>query len=221
VESFRDWGRDCWCPSGKDNTCNKRFGWKLGELPDGYDHKYVYTHLGYNLKPTDPQAAIGRRQLGKLPAFVEARRRNWQMLRTLLDPLSDVVGFQLPTHSTAWSDGGFAWDASGHRCDPSWFGFMVRVLPGCPVSRRDLAIALDESRVGNRMLFGGNLLRQPVFAQAHKSGSPALRIVGELAGADAIMNECLFVGVYPGLTAAMCERIADSIARAMGRSLRA
>ena len=219
VESFRDWGRDCWCPSGKDDTCNKRFGWQLGELPEGYDHKYIYTHLGYNLKPTDPQAAIGRRQLGKLPAFVEARRQNWQTLRTLLDPLSDVVGFQLPTHASAWADGGFAWDASGHRSDPSWFGFMVRVLPGCPVSRRDLAIALDESRIGNRMLFGGNLLRQPVFAQARKSGSPAVRIVGDLTGADSIMNECLFVGVYPGLTAAMCERIASSIARAVGRRL--
>jgi CDP-6-deoxy-D-xylo-4-hexulose-3-dehydrase len=221
VESFRDWGRDCWCPSGKDNTCNKRFGWQLGELPDGYDHKYVYTHLGYNLKPTDPQAAIGRRQLGKLPSFVEARRRNWQTLRTLLDPLSDVVGFQLPTHAASWTRNGFTWDGSGHRTDPSWFGFMVRVLPGCPVSRRDLAVALDDARVGNRMLFGGNLLRQPVFAQARKTGSPAVRIVGDLAGADAIMNECLFVGVYPGLTPAMCERIAHSIAKAVGRSLTA
>lgn len=219
VESFRDWGRDCWCPSGRDNTCNKRFGWQLGELPDGYDHKYIYSHLGYNLKPTDPQAAIGRRQLARLSAFVEARRRNWQTLRTLLEPLGDVLSFQLPTHATGWSPGGFSWDASGHRCDPSWFGFMIRVLPGCPVSRRDLAVALDAARVGNRMLFGGNLMRQPVFAQARKTGAPPLRVVGNLAGADAIMNDCLFVGVYPGLTPTMCRHIADAVATAVGRRL--
>lgn len=219
VESFRDWGRDCWCPSGKDNTCNKRFGWQLGELPDGYDHKYVYTHLGYNLKPTDPQAAIGRRQLGKLPGFVEARRRNWQVLRGLLEPLGDVLSFQLPTHATGWSRDGFSWDTSGHRCDPSWFGFMIRVLPGCPVSRRDLAVALDDARVGNRMLFGGNLIRQPVFAHARKTGSPAVRVVGDLTGADSIMNDCLFVGVYPGLTSAMCEHVAQAVAAALGRRL--
>ncbi len=216
VESFRDWGRDCWCPSGKDNTCSKRFGWQLGELPDGYDHKYVYTHLGYNLKPTDPQAAIGRRQLGKLPAFVEARRRHWDALRRLLEPLGDVLAFQLPTHATGWSPDGFTWDGSGHRCEPSWFGFMIRVLPVCPVSRRDLAVALDAARVGNRMLFGGNLIRQPVFAHARKTGSPTVRTVGDLAGADAIMNECLFVGVYPGLTPAMCEHMADAVKHAVG-----
>ena len=220
VESFRDWGRDCWCPSGKDNTCNKRFGWQLGELPEGYDHKYVYTHLGYNLKPTDPQAAIGRRQLTRLDSFVEARRRNWQLLRSLLEPLRDVLAFQLPTHATGWSQAGFTWDGSGHHCDPSWFGFMIRVRPGCPVSRRDLAVALDDARVGNRMLFGGNLLRQPVFSQARRAGAPHLRVVGDLAGADAIMNECLFVGVYPGLTSSMCNRIAEVVAAAVGRGER-
>jgi CDP-6-deoxy-D-xylo-4-hexulose-3-dehydrase len=217
VESHRDWGRDCWCPSGQDNTCNKRFGWRLGDLPEGYDHKYIYSHLGYNLKPTDPQAAIGRRQLSRLPAFVEGRRRHWQMLRERLDIFADVLDFQLPTHATGWSPDGFSWDGSGRRCDPSWFGFMIRVRPGCPVSRRDLAVSLDKARVGNRMLFGGNLVRQPVFAQAIATGSPRIRIVGNLAGADAIMNDCLFVGVYPGLTAEMIDYVANAVGAAIRR----
>jgi CDP-4-dehydro-6-deoxyglucose reductase, E1 len=212
VESFRDWGRDCWCPSGKDNTCNKRFGWQLAELPEGYDHKYIYTHLGYNLKPTDVQAAIGRKQLQKFPAFAAARRSNWHTLRTLLDPLSEWLDFQLPTHATAWTPDGFTWDSSGHQSDPSWFGFMIRVKAGSPVSRRDLAVSLDEAKIGNRMLFGGNLVRQPVFAQARKQQSFPIRIVGDLVGADAIMNETLFVGTYPGLREAACEFIAATIA---------
>jgi CDP-6-deoxy-D-xylo-4-hexulose-3-dehydrase len=212
VESFRDWGRDCWCPSGKDNTCNKRFGWQLGELPEGYDHKYIYTHLGYNLKPTDPQAAIGRKQLQKFPAFVASRRRNWQTLRELLDPLSEWLDFQLPTHATGWTRNGFAWDSTGHLCDPSWFGFMIRVKPGSAVSRRELAVALDQAKVGNRMLFGGNLVRQPVFAHARKTRSVAMRIIGDLSGADTIMNDTLFVGVFPGLDRGMCEHIAMVIA---------
>jgi CDP-6-deoxy-D-xylo-4-hexulose-3-dehydrase len=211
VESFRDWGRDCWCPSGKDNTCNKRFGWQLGELPEGYDHKYIYTHLGYNLKPTDPQAAIGRQQIKKFPAFAAARRRNWQTLRTLLDPLSEWLDFQLPAHATGWTSTGFTWDSSGHTSDPSWFGFMIRVKPGSPVSRKDLAVALDTAKIGNRMLFGGNLVRQPVFVQARAKGAMAMRVIGDLKGADTIMNDTLFVGVYPGLTAAMCGRIAATV----------
>jgi CDP-6-deoxy-D-xylo-4-hexulose-3-dehydrase len=212
VESFRDWGRDCWCPSGKDNTCNKRFGWQLGELPEGYDHKYIYTHVGYNLKPTDPQAAIGRKQLVKFPEFATARRRNWQTLRTLLDPLSQWLDFQLPTHATAWTPDGFTWDSSGHRSDPSWFGFMIRVKAGSPVSRRQLAVALDQAKIGNRMLFGGNLVRQPVFANARKTNAFPLRIVGDLAGADAIMNETLFVGTYPGMGSDACGYIASTLA---------
>jgi CDP-6-deoxy-D-xylo-4-hexulose-3-dehydrase len=211
VESFRDWGRDCWCPSGQDNTCNKRFGWRLGDLPEGYDHKYVYTHLGYNLKPTDPQAAIGRKQLEKLPGFVAARRRNWQTLRRLLDPLSAWLDFQLPTHATGWTADGFTWDASGHRCDPSWFGFMIRVKPGSPVSRKQLAVALDAAKIGNRMLFGGNLLRQPVFASARDAGDIPARVVGDLSGADTIMNDALFVGVFPGLGNEALHHIADVI----------
>jgi CDP-4-dehydro-6-deoxyglucose reductase, E1 len=211
VESFRDWGRDCWCPSGKDNTCNKRFGWQLGELPEGYDHKYIYTHLGYNLKPTDPQAAIGRKQLEKFPAFAAARRRNWHTLRTLLDPLSEWLDFQLPTHAAGWTPEGFTWDSSGHRSDPSWFGFMIRVKPSSPVSRKQLAVALDDAKIGNRMLFGGNLLRQPVFANARKTGAFPMRLIGDLKGADKIMNETLFVGTYPGMRDDMCGFIADAI----------
>jgi CDP-6-deoxy-D-xylo-4-hexulose-3-dehydrase len=205
AESFRDWGRDCWCPSGKDNTCGKRFQWQLGELPEGYDHKYIYSHLGYNLKPLDPQAAIGRQQLRKLPAFIEARKRNWERLRAGLADLSDVFEFSLPTHATGWTPAGFTWDATGCRTDCSWFGFMLRVRPGSPFSRSDLASHLDEKKIGNRMLFGGNLLRQPVFVQLRKDRPASFRVVGDLAGADALMNTALFLGTYPGLSPAMID----------------
>ncbi len=211
VESFRDWGRDCWCASGKDNTCGKRFGWKLGELPEGYDHKYIYSHLGYNLKPLDIQAAIGRAQLKKLPHFIEARKKNWKILRRGLADLEHVFDFQLPTHTTGWTPQGFTWDASGHRTDPSWFGFMLRVKPSAPFTRTDLARALDAAKIGNRMLFGGNLVRQPAFIQLRKDNPAAFRVVGDLAGSDAIMNEVLFVGVYPGLTREMLDYMVKTI----------
>ncbi|MCX6938680.1 MAG: lipopolysaccharide biosynthesis protein RfbH [Verrucomicrobia bacterium] len=321
AESFRDWGRDCWCASGKDDTCHKRFGWQLGELPKGYDHKYIYSHLGYNLKPLDPQAAIGRQQLKKLPAFIEARKRNWETLRAGLDCVSDVLDFTLPAHAVRWvppserarteklklgnseilkfesaaenavtrsenaenlkrgnaetapekaenlksgnadiqSSGVskfqnfsvsefsdvrvsefsdvpvsefqnfkiskfdfsacFEWDATGCRVDTSWFGFMLRVKAGAPFSHTDLARALDEKKIGNRMFFGGNLLRQPVFVQMRQDRPHAIRLVGSngstvspvnsstiaaaFPGADAIMNEAIFLGTYPGLTAEM------------------
>ena len=199
VESFRDWGRDCWCPSGKDNTCNKRFGWQLGALPEGYDHKYIYSHLGYNLKPLDTQAAIGRVQLKKLPAFVAARRNNWHKLRAGLDDLQDVFEFSLPTHATGWSAGEFSWDSSGCRSDPSWFGFMLIVRESAPFTRTDVARHLESTGIGNRMLFGGNLVRQPVFHELAGRRPGAFRSVGSLAGADTIMNRALFIGVYPGL----------------------
>jgi CDP-6-deoxy-D-xylo-4-hexulose-3-dehydrase len=199
VESFRDWGRDCWCPSGKDNTCNKRFGWQLGALPEGYDHKYIYSHLGYNLKPLDTQAAIGRVQLKKLPAFVAARRSNWHKLRAGLDDLQDVFEFSLPTHATGWSAGEFSWDSSGCRSEPSWFGFMLLVRESAPFTRTEVARHLESSGIGNRMLFGGNLVRQPVFHELASRRPGAFRSVGSLAGADAILNRALFVGVYPGL----------------------
>jgi CDP-6-deoxy-D-xylo-4-hexulose-3-dehydrase len=147
VESFRDWGRDCWCPSGKDNTCKKRFGQQLGDLPAGYDHKFIYTHMGYNLKPLDLQAAIGRQQIKKLPGFIQKRIDNWQYLRKGFEPLSEYFEFQLPTHATAWKSGEFSWDKSGHTSNPSWFGFMMRVRPTAPFSKFELARFLDEKKI--------------------------------------------------------------------------
>jgi CDP-6-deoxy-D-xylo-4-hexulose-3-dehydrase len=203
AESFRDWGRDCWCASGKDDTCGKRFQWQLGELPRGYDHKYIYSHLGYNLKPLDPQAAIGRQQLKKLPAFVAARKRNWETLRAGLADLGEFFDFSLPTHATGWTPGGFTWDATGCRTDCSWFGFMLRVKPGAPFTHTDLGRHLEAKKIGNRMLFGGNLLRQPAFVQLKKDRPSALRVIGEMPGADELMQRALFLGTYPGLTPAM------------------
>jgi CDP-6-deoxy-D-xylo-4-hexulose-3-dehydrase len=251
AESFRDWGRDCWCASGKDDTCGKRFQWQLGELPKGYDHKYIYSHLGYNLKPLDPQAAIGRQQLKKLPAFIEARKRNWETLRAGLADLGEFFDFSLPTHATGWRGAAavqgasssssptsgtgtyhlnFSWDPSGCRSDPSWFGFMIRVKSTAPFSHTELAQHLDKAKIGNRMFFGGNLLRQPAFVQLRKDRPNAFRVIaadgraltaaqlelelkastdGEAAsplpGADEIMHRALFLGTYPGLTAAMLD----------------
>jgi CDP-6-deoxy-D-xylo-4-hexulose-3-dehydrase len=212
AESFRDWGRDCWCPSGKDDTCGKRFGWNLGELPPGYDHKYTYSHLGYNLKPLDPQAAIGRKQLQKLPAFIDARTKNWEYLRAGLDGLENVLAFSLPTHATEWSaKEGFSWDTTGSRTDCSWFGFMLRVKPSASFTHTDLAHHLDAKKIGNRMFFGGNLLRQPVFVQLRKDRPESFRVVGEMTGADAIMNQALFLGTYPGLTKEMMDYEIETI----------
>jgi len=207
AESFRDWGRDCWCASGKDDTCGKRFQWQLGELPKGYDHKYIYSHLGYNLKPLDPQAAIGRQQLKKLPAFVEARKRNWQYLREGLADFEDCFDFALPTHATDRSGTDFVWDTSGCRTDCSWFGFLVRVKPGAPFTRNELAQHLDQKKIGNRMLFGGNLLRQPAFVNLRRDRPQAFRVATPTAGADALMDSALFLGTYPGLTTEMLEYI--------------
>lgn len=205
AESFRDWGRDCWCASGVDNTCGKRFGWQLGELPQGYDHKYIYSHLGYNLKTLDPQAAIGRKQLKKLPSFIAARKQNWEYLRSGLNALDRVFDFSLPTHATGWSKDGFTWDASACRTDCSWFGFMLRVKPEAPFSNTDLARHLDEKKIGNRMLFGGNLVRQPVFVQLRRDRPDSMRVVGELSGADEIMHRAIFLGTYPGLSQEMLD----------------
>jgi len=221
AESFRDWGRDCWCASGKDNTCNKRFGWQLGELPEGYDHKYIYSHLGYNLKPLDPQAAIGRQQLKKLPAFIEARKQNWEYLRAGLADLDEFLDFSLPTHAVGWTPPAdpaphastFTWDSSRCRTHCSWFGFMIRVKPGSPFTHTQLGRHLDEMKIGNRMLFGGNLLRQPVFVQLHKDRPTAFRVATPLPGADEIMNTAIFLGTYPGLTKAMLDHEIEVIHR--------
>ena len=210
AESFRDWGRSCWCPSGVDNTCNKRFDWQLGELPAGYDHKYTYSHLGYNLKPLDPQAAIGRVQLKRLRQFIDARKQNWEILRRGLAAYGAVLEFALPTHATSWCpEAGFSWDDSGCRSDCSWFGFKIAVKPGAPFSRTDLARVLDAHSIGNRMLFGGNLLRQPSFVHLRQDDPAAMRIVGNMDGSDEIMASTLFLGTYPGLTD---EMLRDEIA---------
>jgi len=216
AESFRDWGRDCWCPSGVDNTCGKRYDWQLGELPVGYDHKYIYSHLGFNLKPLDIQAAIGRVQLGRLPEFIESRKRNWQGYRSGLASLGDFFEFSLPTHSTGWTvDQGFSWDETDHRTDCSWFGFLLLVKPSAPFTRADLARHLEKQRIGNRMLFGGNLLRQPVFVGLREREPEALRVVGSMPGADRLMNEAIFLGTYPGLgeaeVAFICQVIKDFV----------
>ncbi|MFZ5494470.1 MAG: lipopolysaccharide biosynthesis protein RfbH [Verrucomicrobiota bacterium] len=229
VESFRDWGRDCWCASGHDNTCGKRFEWQAGELPRGYDHKYTYSHLGYNLKPLDIQAAIGRVQLKKLPSFIEARQANWEHLRRGLASLEEFFEFSLPTHAARWippaerSDGeAFAWGPApsaqspslsppGARCAPSWFGFMLLVRPEAPFRAAELSRHLDDRKIGHRRLFGGNLARQPAFVQLRRQHPGAFRTVGGLAGADRLMNDALFVGVYPGLTVPMLDYLVGVI----------
>jgi CDP-6-deoxy-D-xylo-4-hexulose-3-dehydrase len=233
VESFRDWGRDCWCASGVDNTCGKRFGWQLGELPHGYDHKFIYSHLGYNLKPLDVQAAIGRKQLERLPAFVEARKKNWNALRAGLSDLKGVFDFMLPTHAVSWSQERFEWDSTGHTTDCSWFGFMLRVKAGAPFKKFEFARFLDERKIGNRMLFGGNLLRQPVFVNLRKENPAAFRIRGLeakdnasldsaaihslLPGADEIMEQAIFLGVYPGLSQVQLDYVVESVHEFAGR----
>ena len=212
AESIRDWGRDCWCPSGIDNSCGKRFGWQLGDLPAGYDHKYIYSHLGYNLKPLDSQAAIGRVQLRRLPGFIEARKHNWETLRIGLDNQSDVLSFSLPTHAIGWDPRkGFSWDEDLCRTDCSWFGFKLQVKPGASFTRTDLARELDNHQVGNRMLFGGNLVRQPAFKQLRKDHPNSFRVIGDLSGSDQIMRDTLFLGTYPGLTTEMLHQVIDVI----------
>jgi CDP-6-deoxy-D-xylo-4-hexulose-3-dehydrase len=189
VESFRDWGRDCWCEPGTDNTCGKRFACQMGGLPPGYDHKYTYAHAGYNLKLTDMQAAIGVAQLRKLPGFIEARKRNWQRLREALAGLEHFL--ILPS-------------ASEH-ADPSWFGFAITLGPEAPFERRELIEFLESRRIATRLLFAGNLTRQPAFRGVN------YRIAGGLATTDVIMHRTFWVGVYPGLTEPMIDYVADTI----------
>ncbi len=206
MTSIRDWGRDCWCPSGVDNTCKRRFEWQLGDLPKGYDHKYVYSHLGYNLKVTDLQAAVGVAQLDRLDGFVKARRANWAYYREALADLADVLVLPEPTPGS----------------EPSWFGFMVTVREGTPFTRDDLVRALEGQKIQTRMLFAGNLVRQPAMTElaraAAAEGRPApFRVAGDLATTDAIMNRTLWVGVYPGLTEPMRQHVVQTFRRACGR----
>ena len=196
VESFRDWGRDCWCAPGCDNTCLKRYEWQLGQLPEGYDHKYTYSHLGYNLKSGDIQAAIGLAQLDRLDNFVQLRKRNWQYLSENLAHLEDQ--FILPKAS--------------EYSDPSWFGFALTVRSDARKSRNQIVKELNAANIATRLLFGGNLLRQPAFA-----GTPR-RVVGELINTDIVMNQTFWIGVWPGLTTEMLDYVIRTIDKIMGQS---
>ncbi|MGA8290059.1 MAG: lipopolysaccharide biosynthesis protein RfbH, partial [Acidobacteriaceae bacterium] len=189
VESFRDWGRDCWCAPGKDNTCGKRFDWQLGDLPCGYDHKYTYSHIGYNLKLTDMQAAIGLSQLAKLPGFIAARRKNFQYLYEGLKPLEDRL---LLPESTP--------DA-----EPSWFGFPIGVREDAPFDRNDLIRELESNKIATRLLFGGNLTRQPAYQGVD------FRVIGDLRNTDFVMRNVFWIGLYPGLNDAMLNYTIDTI----------
>jgi CDP-6-deoxy-D-xylo-4-hexulose-3-dehydrase len=189
AESFRDWGRDCWCEPGKDNTCGKRFEWQLGELPCGYDHKYIYSHIGYNLKMTDMQAAVGLSQLQKLPAFIQARQRNFRYLYERLKPYEDVL--ELPESTPA--------------AEPSWFGFPIGVRDGAPFSRDLLTRELDSKRIGTRLLFGGNLVRQPAYQNVK------YRVAHDLSRTDYVMRSVFWLGIFPGLNETMLDYVADTI----------
>ena len=189
IESFRDWGRDCWCAPGCDNTCGKRFDRQMGELPEGYDHKYTYSHLGYNLKSGDVQAAIGLAQLARLEEFIRIRRSNWKKLYDGLLDLSEFLLLPIATESS----------------EPSWFGFAITVRESSPVTRNQLIQELDSRMIATRLLFGGNLLRQPAFI-----GTPQ-RVVGELKNTDRVMNDTLWLGVWPGLTDIMIDYVIESI----------
>jgi CDP-6-deoxy-D-xylo-4-hexulose-3-dehydrase len=188
VESFRDWGRDCWCEPGEDDTCGKRFGWQMGDLPFGYDHKYIYSHIGYNLKLTDLQAAVGVAQLSKLDGFIDARQKNWNSLRLGLDKYSDALLLPEP----------------GINSQPSWFGFLISVRQDAPFSRNDLVQFLEGRKIATRLLFSGNLTKQPSFE------SVPYRVVGTLDNTDAVMENTFWIGVYPGITEPMIEYMIDS-----------
>ncbi len=194
AESFRDWGRDCYCPPGKDNTCGKRFCWKLGDLPEGYDHKYTYSHLGYNLKITDMQAACGLAQLEKAPAFIQARKDNFAFLKERLKACEEFVHLPQTTE----------------HADPSWFGFPITLKENCPVTRLDLLTYLDQNKVGTRLLFAGNLTRQPYMVGAK------YRISGDLTNTDNVMNNTFWIGVQPALTHEMMEYSARKIEAYLG-----
>ena len=189
AESFRDWGRDCYCAPGKDNTCGKRFGWQLGTLPQGYDHKYTYSHLGYNLKITDMQAACGLAQLDRLEGFVAARKQNFAYLK---DRLKSCEEYLILPEATPNSD-------------PSWFGFPMTLRPAANLNRVDMLTYLDQHKIGTRLLFAGNLTRQPYLVGRN------YRVSGELQNTDRVMNDTFWIGVYPGLNEAMldyaCARI--------------
>jgi CDP-6-deoxy-D-xylo-4-hexulose-3-dehydrase len=194
AESFRDWGRDCYCETGHDNTCKKRFEWQLGELPYGYDHKYIYSHIGYNLKATDIQAALGVSQLRKLDRFIERRRENFNYL---LSGLKDIEGLQMPKATK--------------NSEPSWFGFPITLDPNHPVNREELLRFLDDRKIGTRLMFAGNITRQPAYSKTD------FRIVGDLTNSDIVMRRSFWLGVYPGLDKKMLEYVIESVREFMMR----
>jgi CDP-4-dehydro-6-deoxyglucose reductase, E1 len=193
VESFRDWGRDCWCAPGKDNTCGKRFEWQNGSLPEGYDHKYTYSHVGFNLKITDMQAAVGLAQLGRLPGFIEARRRNFDGLTERLKTAEHAL--ILPKASV--------------NTEPSWFGFPITVRKDSPVNRLELTKHLESKNVGTRLLFAGNLVRQPMMQ------GRTYRVFGELTNTDEIMNNTFWIGLYPGINEVQLDYVSETIQSAV------
>ena len=194
VESYRDWGRDCWCPSGKDDTCGNRFGQQFGELPFGYDHKYVYSHFGFNLKVTDMQAAIGCAQLEKLPRFIEIRKQNWKLLREGLSDMDDIYILPEATENS----------------DPSWFGFLLTVREQSGRTRDKIVGHLERNGIQTRMLFAGNLIKHPCFDEMRREGK-GYKVIGELATTDRIMRDTFWVGVYPGMTDEMVGYMIETI----------
>lgn len=197
VESFRDWGRDCYCETGKDNTCAKRFGWKLGDLPEGYDHKYTYSHIGYNLKATDIQAALGLTQLAKIELFIQKRKDNYEYLRK---NLSNVEGISIAKATP--------------NSDPSWFGCPITLDPKHPINREDLLRFLDSRKIGTRLLFAGNITKQPAYKNVE------FRVVGDLTNTDIVMTRSFWVGVYPGLTTSMLDYVIESISDYMSGKIK-
>jgi CDP-6-deoxy-D-xylo-4-hexulose-3-dehydrase len=188
IESFRDWGRDCWCAPGIDNTCQKRFQHQLGDLPFGFDHKFTYSHVGYNLKASDMQAAVGVKQLDRLDDFIVKRRRNWSLLAELLKNQDWLI---LPKAS--------------ENSEPSWFGFAITIKPESGISTQELTMDLNEKGIGTRQLFGGNLVRQPAYK------SVEFRIIGELKNSDIVMRHTFWIGVWPGLTEEMIRYMSETI----------
>jgi CDP-6-deoxy-D-xylo-4-hexulose-3-dehydrase len=195
VESFRDWGRDCWCEPGKDNTCGKRFEWQLGELPCGYDHKYTYSHIGYNLKATDMQAAVGVSQMNKLPEFIKHRQRNFQVLRERLTEFQEFFILPEPTPNS----------------EPSWFGFPIAVRKEAPFNRSQAVAHLEESKIATRLLFGGNLVRQPAYKDVR------YRVAAPLTNTNFVMDNVFWIGIYPGISSEMIDYVVSAF-RCMTKS---
>jgi len=194
IESFRDWGRDCYCQPGCDNTCGKRFTWQLGDLPKGYDHKYIYSHLGYNLKITDMQAACGLAQLDKIDQFVQTRKENFTYLTEKLQPLADFLELPVVTEGS----------------DPAWFGYPITLKEGSGTARVDLLKYLDQQKIGSRLLFAGNLTKQPYFQGRN------FRVVGDLKNTDRVMNQTFWIGIYPGINREMLDYVVSRLERYFG-----